>query len=228
MDLSILQIGLWLIAGAVSFYFSLGNARVWTSIALGFFLILVGEIIPTAVPLLPGADIPQIQALGSIIGTIAIMVMTHGFMEYYVFSRTLELEGHKLYVFIGTGVVILGSVVFVLINPTPSARTLAIINIIENANWVFLSIINIDMIRKIYFNVKETPISRGFLAFMAVFVFLFLWKGSYLYIQVYDLKALATEFPFRYQFSSIVADAGNVLASLSVGGTFIYLAKLLR
>ena len=29
----------WLVAGCVSFYFSIGNARVWTSIAVGFFLI---------------------------------------------------------------------------------------------------------------------------------------------------------------------------------------------
>lgn len=228
MELSLLQVSLWLIAGVVSFYFSIGNARVWTSISLGFFLILVGVIIPTAIPYLPGADLPRIQALGSIIGTIAIMVMTHGFMEYYVFSRTLELEGRKAHVFLGTAAVILGSVIFVFINPEPSARTLEVIRIIENANWVFLSIINIDMLRKIYSNVRETPISRGFLAFMGVFVCLFLWKGALLYIQVYDLQALAGEYPFRYQFSSVVSHFGNLLASLSVGGTFIYLAKLLR
>ena len=44
----------WLIAGGLSFYFSIGNARVWTSIAVGFFLILLGEIIPGALPFLPG------------------------------------------------------------------------------------------------------------------------------------------------------------------------------
>ncbi|MDO3377017.1 hypothetical protein [Geoalkalibacter halelectricus] len=228
MDLSVLQVGLWLVAGGVSFYFSLNNARVWTSISLGFFLILIGEIIPSAVPFLPGLDIPQVQALASIIGTIAIMVMTHGFMEYYVFSRTLELEGRKAYVYLGTALVIAGSVVFVLINPTPTARTLEIIGIIEKANWVFLSIINIDMIRKIYLNVKETPISRGFLAFMAVFFFIFLWKGSQLYIEVYDLGTLVGDYPFRHQLSLFVANLGNLLASVSVGATFIYLARLMR
>jgi hypothetical protein len=228
MDLSLLQLGLWLIAGIVSFYFSLGSARVWTSISLGFFLILVGVVIPTAIPFLPGADLPRIQALGSIIGTIAIMVMTHGFMEYYVFSRTLELEGRRRYVFMGTALVILGSVIFVAINPEPSSRTLEVIRIIENANWVFLSIINIDMLRKIYLNVKDTPIARGFVAFMGVFVCLFLWKGAALYIQVYDLQALAGDYPFRYQFSSAVSNLGNLLASISVGGTFVYLVRLLR
>ncbi|KIH76405.1 hypothetical protein SAMN05660860_01457 [Geoalkalibacter ferrihydriticus] len=228
MDLGILQIGLWLIAGGVSFYFSLNNARVWTSICLGFFLILIGEIIPSAVPFLPGLDIPEIQALGAIVSTIAIMVMTHGFMEYYVFSRTLELEGNKAHVFLGTGLVIAGSLIFVLVNPTPSARTLEIIGVIEKANWVFLSIINIDMIRKIYFNVKDTPISRGFLAFVAIFVFIFLWKGSQLYIEVYDLRTLAVDYPFRYNLSAVVANLGNLLASVTVGGTFLYLARLLR
>lgn len=228
MDLSLVQILFWVIAGVVSFYFSLGNARVWTSIALGFFLILVGEIIPQAIPFLPGIDIPQVQAMGYIVGTIAVMVMSHGFQEYYVFSRTLELEGQKLYVYLGTAGVLAASLVFVLINPEPTAATLKTIKIIENANWVFLSLINIDLIRKIYLNVRETPIGRGFLAFMAVFVLLFLWKGSELYIQVYNLDAIADVYPLRYQLSQVVANIGNLLAGISVAGTFLYLARLLR
>jgi hypothetical protein len=63
---------------------------------------------------------------------------------------------------------------------------------------------------------------------MGVFVCLFLWKGAALYIQVYDLQALAGEYPFRYQFSIVVSHLGNLLASISVGGTFIYLVRLLR
>lgn len=228
MDLSILQILFWVVAGAVSFYFSLGNARVWTSIAVGFFLILVGEIIPQAIPFLPGIDIPQVQAMGYIVGTIAIMVMSHGFQEYYVFSRTLELEGQKRMVYLGTLGVLAASAVFVAVNPEPGASTLKTIKVIENANWVFLSLINIDLIRKIYLNVRDTPIAKGFLAFMAVFVLLFLWKGSELYIQVYDLDAIAEAYPLRYQFSVMVANIANLLAGLSVAGTFLFLAKLLR
>jgi len=228
MDLSILQILFWVIAGAVSFYFSLGNARVWTSIAVGFFLILIGEIIPQAIPFLPGIDIPQVQAMGYIVGTIAIMVMSHGFQEYYVFSRTLELEGQKRFVYLGTLGVLAASVVFVLINPEPTPATLKTIKVIENASWVFLSLINIDLIRKIYINVRDTPIAKGFLAFMAVFVLLFLWKGSELYIQVYNLDSIADLYPLRYQLSVVVANISNLLAGLSVAGTFLYLARLLR
>lgn len=228
MDLSILQILFWVIAGAVSFYFSLGNARVWTSIAVGFFLILVGEIIPQAIPFLPGIDIPQVQAMGYIVGTIAIMVMSHGFQEYYVFSRTLELEGQKRFVYLGTFGVLAASVVFVLINPEPTPATLKTIKVIENANWVFLSLINIDLIRKIYVNVRDTPIAKGFLAFMVVFVLLFLWKGSELYIQVYNLDTIADLYPLRYQLSEVVANLSNLLAGISVAGTFLYLARLLR
>ena len=228
MDWNVLPVLFWVVAGLVSFYFSLGNARVWTSIAVGFFLILVGEVIPRALPFLPGADIPQVQAMGFIVGTIAIMVMTHGFMEYYVFSRTLELEGNKLNVYLGTLAVLAGSVVFILINPVPDRETLRTISVIQNANWVFLSLINIDMIRKIYGNVKDSPIAKGFIAFMAVFVFIFLWKGSELYIQVYGLDAVADQYPVRYQISVTVSNIGNLLAGLSVGGTFLYLARLLR
>ena len=44
MEWTIITLPLWILAGIVSFYFSLGNARVWTSIAVGFGLILVAEI----------------------------------------------------------------------------------------------------------------------------------------------------------------------------------------
>ena len=71
-NLDMVQALFWIIAGVVSFYFSLGNARVWTSIAVGFFLVLIGEVIPQTVPLLPGAGVPHVDAMAHIIGTIAI------------------------------------------------------------------------------------------------------------------------------------------------------------
>ncbi len=228
MNWEILQAIFWVIAGVVSFYFSIGTARVWTSIAVGFFLVLIGEVIPQAIPLLPGIDIPQVAAMGYIVGTIAIMVMTHGFQEYYVFSKTLEIEGKKRNVYLGTLLVIACSLGFILVNPTPDTESLRFIRMVQNTNWVFLSLINIDMIRKIYVNVKDSPIGKGFLAFMAVFFFIFLWKGSELYIQIYDLDYLSNLYPFRYNFSVLVSNIGNVLASLSVGGTFLYLARVLR
>lgn len=218
----------WVIAGGVSFYFSLGSARVWTSIAVGFFLILVGEIIPTALPFLPGMNDNYVLAMGHIVGTISILVMSHGFQEYYVFTRTLEFEGNKAFVYLAVAGVICASMVFLLINPAPGPEVRRVIRIVENTNWVFLSLINIDLIRKIYFNIKDTPISKGFVAFMVVFACIFLWKGSDLYLDVYNLAAIKGEFPVRYQISTVCSLAGNFLASLSVGGTFLFLAKLLR
>lgn len=228
MDWKVFQVVFWLIAGGVSFYFSIGNARVWTSISLGFFLILVGEILPEAIPFLPGAEIPYVAAMSQIVGTIAILVMSHGFQEYYVFSRTLELEGKKRFVYLMTAGVILASLAFILVNPAPDERTLQVIRVVNNTGWVFLSLINIDLVRKIYLNVKDSPIARGFIAFMAVFFFIFLWKGSELYIQVYALHNLAEQYPLRYGISVAVSNIGNILASLSVGATFLYLARLLR
>ena len=218
----------WLIAGGVSFYFSIGNARVWTSIAVGFFLILVGEILPTALPFLPGLNDGYVLAMGHIIGTISILVMSHGFQEYYVFTRTLDFEGSKLFVYLSVIGVICASMVFLLINPEPTPEVRRVIRIVGNTNWVFLSLINIDLIRKIYINIKDTPISKGFIAFMVVFACIFLWKGSELYLDVYNLGAIKGAFPIRYQISTICSIAGNLLASISVGATFLYLAKLLR
>ena len=218
----------WLIAGGVSFYFSLGNARVWTSIAVGFFLILLGEIIPGALPFLPGLDNPYVLAMGHIIGTISILVMSHGFQEYYVFTRTLDFEGSKLHVYLGVIGVIAASLVFLLVNPTPDEGVLRVIRIVENTNWVFLSLINIDLIRKIYVNIKDTPIGNGFIAFMVVFACIFLWKGSQLYIDVFSLDAIQDTFPIRYEISFWCKNLGNFFASISVGATFLYLGKLLR
>jgi len=230
LEWTIITLPLWVLAGIVSFYFSLGNARVWTSIAVGFFLILVAEILPTAIDFLPGLEIPQVQAMTSIVGTMAILIMSHGFQEYYVFSRTLELEGNKAFVYLATLGVIVASAVFIWINITPNERTLEVINIVENTNWVFLSLINIDLIRKIYVNIQDSPISKGFAAFIFVFAFIFLWKGSELYIHVYDLATYASqgEYLGRYTLSIYCKEIGNVLAGLSVGGTFLYLARLLR
>ena len=216
----------WLIAGGVAFYFSIGNARVWTSIAVGFFLILLGEIIPGALPILPGLDNPYILAMGHIIGTVAILVMSHGFQEYYVFTRTLDFEGNKLLVYLAVAGVIIASLVFLLINPEPTAEVRRVIRIVENTNWVFLSLINIDLIRKIYLNIQDTPISKGFIAFMVVFACIFLWKGSQLYIDVYDLENRKEL--INYTISWYTNLGGNLLASLSVGATFLYLARLLR
>jgi len=42
--ISIVQVVFWLIAGGFSFYFSIGNARVWTSISIGFFLIFLSQV----------------------------------------------------------------------------------------------------------------------------------------------------------------------------------------
>ena len=218
----------WLIAGAVSFYFSIGNARVWTSIAVGFFLILLGEIIPGALPFLPGLDNNYVLAMGHIIGTISILIMSHGFQEYYVFTRTLDFEGSKLHVYLAVIGVIAASLVFLLVNPEPTEDVRRVIRIVENTNWVFLSLINIDLIRKIYFNIKDTPISNGFVCFIVVFACIFVWKGSQLYIDVFSLDQIKDAFPVRYEISFWCKNLGNFFASISVGGTFLYLGKLLR
>ena len=39
----LVQVFFWGLAGAISFYFSIGNARVWTSISIGFFLIFLSQ-----------------------------------------------------------------------------------------------------------------------------------------------------------------------------------------
>lgn len=234
--ISVIQVIFWFLAGIISFYFSIGNARIWTSISLGFFLIFISQ----AYLLAPWSDYPRLAAIHYIIGTVAIMVMTHGFQEYYVFSRTLETGGSKSVVYLVTLAVTLASAVFVFINPEPTYNVLRNIKMIENANWVFLSLINIDMIRKIYLQIRGSIIAKGFIAFGTVFVCILLWKGSELYLQVFCwdndwylfMQSIGAyhnvDYPGRVNFSIMVNQVGGLLSGLSVGGTFIYLLRLLR
>jgi len=228
--IELLQALLWLLAGLIAFYFSIDSARIWTSISLGFFLVFVSQ----AYVLAPWVQHPILQAIHVIVGTIAIMVITHGFQEDYVFSRTLAVSGGKAIVYGLTAAVIVASLVFLLINPVPDESVLRNIRMIENTCWVFLSLINIDMIRKIYTQVQDSPVGRPFMAFIFVFGLIFLWKGSELYVQVYgwDLASAAAEHMAsvagRVRFSMAVHEIASFLASLSVGGTFVYLWRTLR
>jgi hypothetical protein len=235
----IVEVVFWGLAGAISFYFSIGNARVWTSISIGFFLIFLAQ----AYQLNPLAEsYPILEAYHYIIGTVAIMTISHGFLEYYVFCRTFEISGNKMAVYFSTLAVLIASAVFLYINPLPSPNTIRNIEMIENAIWVFLSIMNLELIRKIYIAIKDSDISKGFIAFGIVFVFIFLWKGSALYLQIFQwdedwqhIIALMTdetsdigEYIGRVHFSQEVTRYAGLLSGLSVGGAFAYMYKLLK
>ncbi|MCP4655154.1 MAG: hypothetical protein GY856_07015 [bacterium] len=135
---------------------------------------------------------------------------------------------------------IAASMVFLLINPAPGATVLRHIHLAANVNWVFLSLINLYMIRMFYVQIRETRAAPGFIAFGVVFACIFLWRGSELYLQVYcwdeawndHLRELGanveTIFPRRIWFSTLVNEVSSILSSISVGGTFLYLYRLLR
>lgn len=236
--LDLVQVIFWGLAGAISFYFSIGNARVWTSISIGFFLIFLSQ----AYGINPWGYYQKLTAFHYIVGTVAIMTITHGFLEYYVFCRTFEISGNKLIVYLITLVVLVASGVFLIINPTPSPNTIRNIKMVENAIWVFLCIINLELIRKIYAAIKDSDVSKGFIAFAVVFLCIFLWRGADLYLQIFqwdqdwqDIITLMTEetsdieeYMGRVQLSRDVARYAGILSSISVGGAFAYMYKLLK
>lgn len=234
----LIQVILWGLAGAISFQFSIGNARVWTSISIGFFLIFISQ----AYGINPWGHYQKLTAFHHIIGTVAIMTITHGFLEYYVFCRTFEISGNKFVVYVSTLLVLAASAAFLLINPNPSPNTIRNIKMVENAIWVFLSFMNIELIRKIYTAIKDSDISKGFIAFGIVFICIFMWKGSELYLQVFqwdkdwqDIITLMTEessdiqeYIGRVTFSQEVNRYAGLLSGISVGGAFIYMYRLLK
>lgn len=236
--LELTQVIFWGLAGGISFYFSIGNARVWTSISIGFFLIFLSQ----AYAVNPWVHYYKLSAFHNIIGTVAIVVITHGFLEYYVFCRTFEISGQKVIVYLSTLLLLVASGVFLLLNPTPSPNTIRNIKMIENSIWVFLSVMNLELVRKIYVAIKDSTISKGFIAFGIIFVCIFLWRGSELYLQVFqwdkdwqDIIAVMTEevsdidqYMGRVELSQAVNRYAGLLSSLSVGGTFMYLYRLLK
>lgn len=234
----LIQVVFWGMAGAISFYFSIGNARVWTSISIGFFLIFISQ----AYGINPWGHYQKLTAFHYIVGTVAIMTITHGFLEYYVFCRTFEISGNKLIVYLSTLGILVLSAAFLVVNPTPSPNTIRNIKMVENAIWVFLCVMNVELIRKIYGAIKDSDISKGFIAFLVVFLCIFLWRGSELYLQIFqwdkdwqDIIALMTEessdieeYLGRVEFSKEVGRYAGMLSGVSVGGAFMYMYKLLK
>lgn len=234
----LVQVLFWGVAGAISFYFSIGNARVWTSISIGFFLIFLSQ----AYGINPWGQYQKLTAFHYVVGIVAIMTITHGFLEYYVFCRTFEISGNKLVVYLSTMAILLLAGVFLLINPVPSPNTIRNFKMVENAIWVILCIMNLEVIRKIYTAIKGSDISNGFIAFGIVFICIFVWRGSDLYLQIFqwdkdwqDIIALMTEestdieeYLGRVQFSQEVSRYAGLLSGITVGGTFAYIYKLLK
>jgi hypothetical protein len=236
--LDLINVIFWGIAGAVSFYFSIGNARVWTSISIGFFLILLSQVYAIN----PWVHYYKLSAFHTIVGIMAIVVITHGFMEYHIFCKTFEMSVRKSPVYLGTILFLLVGGLFLVVNPTPSPNTLRNFKMVENAIWVFLSVINLELIRKIYVVIKDSPVSKGFIAFGIVFLLIFFWRGSELYLQIFqwdkdwqDIIAVMTDestdidkYIDRVQVSSLVNRYAGLLSGVSVGGTFMYLYRLLK
>jgi len=236
--LDLVQVIFWGVAGAISFYFSIGNARVWTSISIGFFLIFLSQ----AYGINPWGQYQKLTAFHYIVGVVAIMIITHGFLEYYVFCRTFEISGNKLVVYLSTIIILLIASVFLIINPVPSPNTIRNLKMVENAIWVILCIMNLEVVRKIYAAIKDSDISKGFVAFGIVFICILVWRGSDLYLQIFqwdkdwqDIIAIMTEestdieeYVGRVQFSQEVSRYAGILSSLSVGGAFTYMYKLLK
>ena len=234
----LVQVIFWGLAGAISFYFSIGNARVWTSISIGFFLIFISQ----AYGINPWGHYQKLTAFHYIIGTVAIMSITHGFLEYYVFCRTFEISGNKLIVYLSTLGVLALSGAFLIVNPTPSPSTIRNFKMVENAIWVFLCVMNLEIVRKIYIAIKDSDISKGFIAFGLVFLCILVWRGSELYLQIFqwdnDWQEILTfmtdeptdieEYMGRVHLSQEVSRYAGLLSGISVGGTFTYIYKLLK
>jgi len=228
----------WLVAASIALYFSVNNSRIWTSIGIGFFLLFWSQ----SYQLNPWHETFTIMiAVHYMIGTISILLVSHGIQEYYLFTRTLEITGSKKTIYIGTFLIIAIAILVISLNPKPSLYVLRNYRMMNNTIWFFLCILNIYYIAKIYSEMKDSPIVNGIIAFGVVFVFALIWKGSGLYMMIYqwdkpwldiiEFTGESTDIQLhmaKVQLARWLFKTFNVLTSLSVAGTFAYLFKLLR
>lgn len=235
---SLFLVACWLVAAMISFYFSLNNARIWTSISIGFFLLFWSQ----SYQLNPWHEaFSSLIAIHYMIGTVAILVISHGIQEYFVFTRTLEITGSKVTIYIGTALIIGIGILIISLNPKPSLHVLRNYRLMNNTVWFYLCIINIYTIAKIYKAMKDSPIANGILAFGVVFVCALIWKGSGLYLMTYQwdkpwldiikLTGGTTDLALhttKVEAAKAMFKIFNFITSISVAGTFVYLLKLLR
>jgi len=110
---------------------------------------------------------------------------------------------------------------------------------------------NLEIIRKIYYAIKDSPISKAFICFGIVFLCILLWKGSELYLQVFQWDRLWGNIAFQLDLDEVgfdldiklddseeywrrinvarqVYDYAGLLAAMAVSGTFAFLYKLLK
>jgi hypothetical protein len=234
----ILLVFFWFVAAAISFYFSLNNSRIWTSISIGFFLLFWSQ----SYQLNPWNEtFTMMIAVHYMIGTVAILIISHGIQEYFVFTRTLEITGSKQTIYIATALIIALTILVISLNPKPSLYVLRNYRIMNSVVWFYLCIINIYTVFKIYKEMKDSPIANGILSFGAVFVFALIWKGSALYLMMYqwdkpwqniiEFDEISTDIALhtgKVEFAQTLNKTFNFLTSFSVAGTFAYLFKLLR
>ena len=235
---SLFTVFCWLIAASLAFYFSINNSRIWTSIGIGFFLLFWSQ----SFQLNPWHETFTVMiAIHFMIGTVSILMVSHGIQEYYLFTRTLEIAGSKKTIYIGTLLIILIGILIISLNPKPDQYVLRNYRMMNNTVWVFLCILNLYYIGKIYMEMKDSPIVNGIIALGVVFVCALIWKGAGMYLTMYqwdkawmDIIAFTGEStnikehmdkvkPARWLFKTF-----NVLTSISVAGTFAYLFRLLR
>ena len=144
-------------------------------------------------------------------------------------------------VYLSTIGVIALAAALITLNPKPSLHSLRNYKIMENSIWFFLSMVNIYMVCKIFNELRDSYVASGILCFAVVFFFIVLWKGSELYLQIYqwdkdwmdiiDFSGESTDaakFSLQINAAQLINKYSALLSGLSVGGTFIYLFKLMK
>lgn len=233
----IIQAILWGISGIICLVFSFGNSRLWTSISTGFFLLLISE----AYRLNPYVYFYKLAALHYAISTLAIIIITYGFLEYFIFCRALVISGKKrtVYFSIILAIVVSGAILF--FSPDPSQQILRNVKMVDNAVWVFFSLFIIYLTLGSYSIIKESDIAKGILMLTFSFVLIIIWKASELYLQIFlldnawqNIISLTDEtsnvyfHPMLTRYLNVINASSGILASISVGGAFAYIYREMR
>lgn len=228
-----------LIATISGLLISIERARFWRAISTGFFLLFCSQVwvlTPYASSFL------HMTAINSAVSAISILMISYGIQEYYIFTRTLEARDSRVPLYITLIIAILAVTLIIYQNPKPNLFALRNYRIMECTIWLFLSFINIYVVFSIWREMKGAPTSAGIASLCLVFICLAAWKGSSLYLLIYQWdnswQSLVETYYLElktYGMESILAasayrlnSVAGLLAGILSGVSFTWLYTLFR
>jgi hypothetical protein len=221
--LQLMQLVMWVIPIAVVlFVFSWRSGRAWNFILAGYAM----ACLRVNWKFLPGYEASLgFEAMRYWVGIGAIVIITLGFMDFFVGTLTMENERAERGPFaLAAGVLAMGAV-YLWMSPPVTHEFITCMRNSEDIVWVIFSFITIATIVRIRRSMEGMPLYTGFRMLAAVFCMIILWRGIGFQLRAFEFEAMA---PDVYESWHTVQEALEALVGLGFGGAFTYILVRLK